>query len=401
MARQSELEVADPASPSLWAMCSAALVAFTIECDNEIEGRFAGRRHGGMISLVAWLNAMQYLRDGPASVAEVCERTHTSVAQVKFLIGKLEHWGWVTPALAGGATGATRAPGERTARQSISAIKPSSTFEATTMGEIAIALWPEVIDTVESRWEQRCASVLTAALDALYETARSAGVLMPEGLPPASANRLRAREWREFPSGQLEGPTSARSPVLLGRALLAMTMAYEKRSAVPLALAANTLRVIGEQGTPVSKLHERSGTPPETAASQCKALEALGLANVARDTTARAKILRLTAKGREAQAAYSSISRKVEAAIDPDGNLSSALLSLLSCSHDGELALRAALTPPAGVRRSGTTWYTGAEPQTFKTRDREVVLQTEAFLADPFGALPHYPVWEATRAFGP
>jgi hypothetical protein len=36
-----------------------------------------------------------------------------------------------------------------------------------------------------------------------------------------------------------------------------------------------------------------------------------------------------------------------------------------------------------------------------KMRNRELVIQTESFLAGPIGALPHYPVRDGNRGFGP
>jgi hypothetical protein len=35
-----------------------------------------------------------------------------------------------------------------------------------------------------------------------------------------------------------------------------------------------------------------------------------------------------------------------------------------------------------------------------KMRNRELVIQAESFLADPIGALPHYPVWDETGGSG-
>jgi hypothetical protein len=32
---------------------------------------------------------------------------------------------------------------------------------------------------------------------------------------------------------------------------------------------------------------------------------------------------------------------------------------------------------------------------------RDLVNQTEAFVRDPLGTLPHYPLWDMNRGFGP
>jgi hypothetical protein len=36
-----------------------------------------------------------------------------------------------------------------------------------------------------------------------------------------------------------------------------------------------------------------------------------------------------------------------------------------------------------------------------RQRKRDLVIQTEAFVRDPAGTLPHYPLWDMNRGFGP
>lgn len=158
--------------------------------------------------------------------------------------------GDTTAKVTAGAARSTRGERRRTPRQAMTA---SSAFSLTERGQLFVELWPEVIDGVEKRWQRRLGAVLTSALKASSRLAASAGVLMPQGVPSASGNRLMG-DWQQCPAGKLEEPRGARVAVLLGRALLAATIAYERRSQIPLALAANTLRVIEEGGTPVSKL---------------------------------------------------------------------------------------------------------------------------------------------------
>lgn len=389
------------------ALLTAALVAFTLECDNQVELDLADRGHGGLLSLVVWLNAIQYLRDRPASVADICRQSHTSLDQVRFVMGKLEHWGWVVSVAQ--SDGQRRAP-ESTSRgrrrQAISAVTAKSTFGLTAKGEVVVDLWPGVIEEVEKRWRRRHGPALTAALKAASRLAAAPGVQMPEGVPCSSAHLAGGER---FPEGDLDDPHGARVPVLLGRALLAVDFAYASRSPVPLALAANTLRVVDGK-TPPSRLHTISGTSPETVASQTKALIHLGLAELVNAPSSRAKVLRLTSAGRSAQEHHTDTLEDVAGAIDRDGSAANALRLLLGGVYRADLALRAALTPPPGVRRSGELvagtieglgWGTNLDIPSVRTRSRELVTQTEAFVADPFQNLPHYPIWEQTRAFGP
>ncbi len=377
-------------------MLSATLVAFTIECDNEVELGLAAQGRDSMVSLVAWLNVLQHLA-ADAPVRDLCARTYTKPAQVASALGCLERWGFVSIATAaGGSPRTTAAEGFGSGRH----ITASSSVSATPKGEAALALWPQVIAEVESRWRTRCGPALSAATAALSTLALVPGVEMPEGVPSG----WMPGDWRQFPAGT---PRQAMHGtgwhVLLSRALLAVTITYEERSVIPLALAANTLRVVEVEGTPVPDLHARSGISSEATGAQCNALTRHGLAALVKDSTRRGKLLRLTKAGEAAQAAHGRTIADVDAALgSPGANAASALRQLLARRSGGDLALRAALTPPVGVRRSGATDASLERAHTsVRARNRELVTQTEAFLADPYGALPHYPVWQGTRNFGP
>lgn len=383
---------------SLPAMLSTALIAFTVEADNELDRRLAGPG-GATPSLVVWLNVMQYLPDEQVTVAELCAKSRTSMEQVRFLIGKLQHWGELSVETKSASSKPSAAAGPLTGgRQNISGIKPHSVVEISERVKPAAGLWPGVIDEVESRWRLRWGSTLNTALKAASKLADQPGVLMPDAVPAATGHRIRARTWGPFTRGKLEAPSTAQIPVLLSRALMAAAIAYEDSNSFPLALGANTLRVIDDEGTPESQLHLLSGTAPETAASQSKFIKEIGLAEVVKDPSRRGKLMRLTPAGKEAQEAHTKSITDVEAALDPDGKAASALRRLLSARHDGDLAIRAALTPPPGSRRFSTEWVVH---RPVDERDHQIVAQAEAFRSDPFGALPHYPVWEATRGFRP
>lgn len=122
------------------------------------------------------------------------------------------------------------------------------------------------------------------------------------------------------------------------------------------------------------------------------------MAEVVTDPYRRGKLVRLTAAGKEAQAGHARTIAEVESSLDPDGSAVGAMRSLLGARHAGDLALRAALTPPPGTRRFSTEWVVGRQVD---GRDHQIVAQSAAFRADPFRTLPHYPVWEATCGFRP
>ncbi len=277
----------------LQAMLSSALVAFTIESDNELEVRLAARgQRGGPPSLVAWLNVLQYLGDGPCSVEEICRRTYTKTEQVGLAVGCLERWGWVAVVLKPrGSPRSTSAEGWGSARR----ITSQSVLTASDNGRLLLVLQPEVISAVESLWQQRYGSALAAAEKAILKLAARPGVAMPEGVPSGWMKG----DWRQLPSGELQEPRGGRFPVAVGRALLAMTLFYEQRSRISLALAANTLRVIEQDGTALSDVPLRSGISPETTGPQYQMLSQLGLVAVADHPSRRGKLIRLTGADRE------------------------------------------------------------------------------------------------------
>ena len=59
------------------------------------------------------------------------------------------------------------------------------------------------------------------------------------------------------------------------------------------------------------------------------------------------------------------------------------------------------LQPPADVRRSGAVPAPLALVSSERKRTREMAAQAAAFVNDPNGTLPHYPVWDMNRGFGP
>ena len=71
--------------------------------------------------------------------------------------------------------------------------------------------------------------------------------------------------------------------------------------------------------------------------------------------------------------------------------------------RDGPL-LSEGLVPPPGIVRAGHQApalgrrSVGAAAQ---QRMRDLVAQTEAFVRDPVGTLPHFPLWDMNRGFGP
>lgn len=70
---------------------------------------------------------------------------------------------------------------------------------------------------------------------------------------------------------------------------------------------------------------------------------------------------------------------------------------------DGPL-LSEGLVPPQGTVRAGDQAPALGRRDVgvaARQRMRDLVAQTEAFVRDPAGALPRYPLWDMNRGFGP
>jgi len=80
-------------------------------------------------------------------------------------------------------------------------------------------------------------------------------------------------------------------------------------------------------------------------------------------------------------------------------------LSDLFVPRDGDrLLIAECFMSPEGNLRSGTQVPALGRHDVgvaAKQRMRDRVAQTALFIRDPVGALPHYPLWDMNRGFGP
>jgi len=114
--------------------------------------------------------------------------------------------------------------------------------------------------------------------------------------------------------------------------------------------------------------------------------------------------VRLSEAGIRAQQAYYRRTRDVEEKWKKEYHTATKEVreSLTALLKRGELS--DGLRPPTGTARAGAQAPAlgradiGAAAH---QRMRDLVIQTEAFVRDPAGALPHYPLWDMNRGFGP
>jgi hypothetical protein len=357
-----------PAHAPLPTLLSQALVAFTIELDNEFERRFDEAGGGARVtSLVMWSNLLRFVGDGIA-VGELPDAVGLQKPRVLSTLGGVERWRYVyvTPTRRGGPPTARR-DGFGSAR----GLKDDWCVRLTPAGKDAAAIWPDLFGEIEARWRARFGeSAIDELESALREIAADADVELPEYLPiVGGANGmvldLPRRERRQ-------AADDSRLTVLLARALLVYTLDYETESGLSLPLSANVVRVLDEAGVHVRELPARSGISKEAIAMALTFLAKTDYVALEGDTSST-KVVRLTSAGRDLCDEHPRLCARVEGRLGRDvvGRVRSALDVVL-----GHRDLGGGLQPHPGGWRAGKAY----------------AVQTQAVLADPRGNLPHYPM---------
>ncbi|HEY0719128.1 MAG TPA: hypothetical protein VGD68_16060 [Streptosporangiaceae bacterium] len=311
---------------SLTALLSQALVALTIEFDNEAEHQMPHRTTRGdqpglrgvwLVSMAMWLNCMQYVTGEPMLVSELEQRARTSTN-----LDGMRRWGYVV--LESQSDGDPKR-------------KPEDlTITATARGRQAQQVWRPLAAAIEERWRDRFGrpglDQLRAALTAV---AGQIEVDLPDCMPILGYGLFSGRHdyARREPAAEPDLPL----PVLLARVLLGFTIWFEQRSTLSLAVHANLLRVLDTGGVLVKDLPVRSGVSKEAIAMALGLLTRSGLAVVGEAPGGgRFKAARLTNRGQEAQRACTDVMGQFDTRAGQ------------RFGHDAVAGLRAALEPLAG-----------------------------------------------------
>jgi hypothetical protein len=369
--------VSDGSGPGrlpLSALLSQALVAFTIEFDNAAERQIRHRttRHGGprdgvwLVSMAMWLNCMRYVGTDPIRVGDVA-----SLARCSTNLDGMRRWGYLT-----------LEPDPADTRQ-----KPPDRdllARATARGMRAREAWEPLTEVIEQRWRDRFGTTqverLTAALQA---TAAHVGDGLPDCLPILGygllsistiqrADRYLAAQAR--PSADRKAPANSESalplPWLLARVLLAFALAFEHEAQLSLAICADLLRLLDEDGKQVRELPILSGVSTEGLAMATGFTGRRKLSVVEPDAAGKWKVARLTRSGAVAKQTYLDLTDEIE----------QRWLSRLG--EPVVTALRLALEELAGDGGPGSPLFACLEPDPCGWR---------AAVRKPV-TLPHYPM---------
>jgi DNA-binding MarR family transcriptional regulator len=395
----------------LSALLSQVLVAFTLELDDEFEKQMRESGYAGAsLSVVIWSTRMRFLAGANPSVRDLAAQSLSSEKGVKFGLGCLERWRFITleadpaderpiAARPHRLTGRLLRDGWGSGR----GIRSDWIVRATEKGRRAIEIWTPLFDEIESRWLARFgADDIGTLRQSLEDIAARLDIDLPQGIP-----------------GQWEPDVTCRTrsahdavplplPALLSQLLLAFTMDFQRESRVPLWLCANTLRVLGDQPIPESEIPHLTGCSPETSGIgwQIKPFIVVESAPPPR----RGKLVRLSPLGLLARENYYNVASAVEKRWETHfgkrkiRRLRECLSDLFVPRRGERLLIAEGFIPPEGTVRSGTQAPAlgrrdvGAAA---KQRMRDRGAQTALFIRDPVGALPHYPLWDMNRGFGP
>ncbi len=279
---------------TLPAQLSQALVAFTVEFDNEFEHRMphrttddAGRTAAArgapwLVSQVMWANVMRHVDPCGVRVEEVAARARLGRVS---LLG-LRRWRYLD------------VDGE--------VIRP------TAAGRRAQEVWRPLAEQVEGRWRARHgAGEVEALRSALEAVVDAIDVDLPDYLPVVEYGL--ASPALPLPPRPARGDARPDLSALLSQALLAFVVPFERRSRVSLAIHANALRVMTPQGVRVGDLPRLTGVSKEAIAMSLTFLQRRDLAAVEPDpTAARGRVAHLSPSGEAARESGARILATVE-----------------------------------------------------------------------------------------
>ena len=284
---------------SLSALLSHALVAFTIELDNEAEHRLphrttnhasAGLADGTWLTSVAMFeNCLRFVTDQPITVGEL-----QTLARTGTNLDGMRRWGYIT--IDGTAKKIHHGrPG------------PGAVLRATARGLQARQIWLPLPAVIEQRWTERFG---VGPIGQLRQAVLAVAGQLDPGLPdtlPILGQVLFSRGPDPALRPRPEPPDVATLPLsaLLSRVLLAFALDYEASSEVSLAVGANLLRVLGEDGTRLRDLPVMTGISKEAVAWAMGVLIRARLAVKEPDPAAsRGKVAGLTSRGALARDLY-------------------------------------------------------------------------------------------------
>jgi hypothetical protein len=308
-----------PGRHPLSTLLSQALVAFTIEFDNESEQRmphitsFFGKsdadpnlpRAPWLVSMAMYFNCLRYVGEQGIRLKEMARLARTGTN-----LHGMRRWGYVY-----------YAPDPADSRP-----KPPKAdwmVFARPGGRKARAVWEPLLPEIESRWAQRLgAQKLGELRSALTRIAVELEPGLPDCLPivgyglfssgPQAKGSGKAKK-TDPAAESAEAIASLPLPALLARVLLALALEFEQDSSISLGISANVLRVLDERPVALRHLPQQTGISKEQVAISTGWLARQGYAVLGTAPAPdKGKQIRLKESGLVAQEHYGSALRAIE-----------------------------------------------------------------------------------------
>jgi hypothetical protein len=255
-------------------LLSFALVAFTIEFDNQAEHRLTHRttNHGAstgpaagpwLVSMAMWFNCMRWVPEQGIAVRDL-ER----LARITTNWHGMQRWGYIY---------LEPSPEDNRPRPPQSAL----IVRATRKGRLAEEIWRGLIPEIEQRWRERFGSDAVDTLrGSLTSIASQLDPELPDCLPILKYGLTNEGPKRQKVEPQRSDLSDLPLPALLARVLLAFALEFERMSEVSLAICASVLRVVDKKGTAIRRIPALSGVSKEGIAMALTFLTKRGFAKV-------------------------------------------------------------------------------------------------------------------------
>jgi len=249
--------------------------------------------------MVMWTNCMQFVGEHGVTVRELERLARTSTN-----LNGMERWRYIVIA-----------PDPADTRP-----KPPRSewvIHATAAGRKAQEVWRPLFGVIEQRWQERFGeSEINQVRECLWAVASQSEIQLPDCLPILKYGLVSsaAGKGQGTPAGRGSGDgPHLPLPALLSRVLLMFAIDFEGESDVSLAIGANVLRLVGEEGVRVRDLPRLAGVSKEAIAMAMSFLQKRDYAAVKPELPgSRVKVLTLTAKGRRARDEYQRLVWAIE-----------------------------------------------------------------------------------------
>jgi hypothetical protein len=358
----------------LSSLLGQALVACTIEVDNAFEARMPHRTTAGggrtsrngvwLVSLAMWSQVIRFIDPSGTTIREFVRQTGMSRSDARMWLTRVSKW-WRYATIKPPARNDTSDPG-------------AYVVVPTPDGARAQLIWNALALEMQQRWERRFGPAVVACVQlGAQRIVGDADRELPAYLPVVG-HGLRTKV--SSPEGTPQDVRGMSPLVLaLARTMTSFALDFQRDVSVPIAVAANLLRVAGSEPVRVRDLPVKTGLAKEAVTASIKMLEARGLARSASD--ARTVTLHLTSTGiavkRQSEKITDAIERRWRSTAGADviDAMAAALAEMLDRRDGGKSVLGAALAEEAG-------WRTKSPYRA----------QLERFAHDPATSLPYFPM---------